>query len=128
MGLSLRWQGHRWPGDADPDFCTPEVSYAVAREVAIKAINVYHAQDVLDIQAVYSGRVGHYVQPNGRRYNFADPNEKTASITCPGMKRRGVRCRHKVSRGDLGPSIPKAERIAFVEELIARRPPAASGA
>ena len=120
LGLSLRWQRHRWPGQADPDFCLPEPSYAVAREVAIKALTVYHAESVVDIQAVYSGRTGSYRQPNGKLYHYADPSDHTVAITCPGMKRRGFRCNAHITRKALGRSIPKRDRQTFVEGLLAK--------
>ncbi len=120
LGLSIRWQAHRWAGDADPDFCVPEVSYAVAREIPIKAITVYHAKNVLDIQAVYSGRVGHAVMPNGKIWHYANPSDHTLAITCPGMKRRGFRCRTPITRKALGKSIPKRDRLEFVQGLLAK--------
>lgn len=121
LGLSLRWQRHRWPGEADPDFCTPEVSYAVAREVAIKAIAHYHAQSVLDIQAVYSGRWRCFETQKGREC-YADPSDHTVAITCPGMKRRGFSCNTAIGRKALGKRIPKRDRLAFVEGLMAKAP------
>lgn len=118
LGLSIRWQAHRWPGDADPDFCLPEVSYVVAREIAIKAVRVYHAQTYLDVQAVYSGRVGKSVTPNGNRYNFAAPTNQTARISCGGLAKRGIRCHDKLPADFLAPSMPLAARRKFVEGLL----------
>lgn len=118
MGLSLKWHAGKWTGNADPDFCTPEVSVVVAFAIAWIAVTRYHAESVLDIQAVYSGRTGHYIRPNGRKWYYADPNDHTQAITCPGMKKRGSSCNTPVSRKDLGQRLAKRDRAAFVEGLL----------
>lgn len=118
MGLSLRWHRDKWPGkDEDPMFCTPEVSAAVAHDILWRAVRRYNAANILELQAIYSGRWV-CTQWEGKRKCWAEPNGRTARLTCPGMAYRGFSCHTEITVKDLGRYIPKQDRRAFVAALL----------
>lgn len=118
MGLSLRWHADKWPGDADPAWCTPEASLAVARAIVRRAWVRYDAVDLLDVQAIYSGRWGCSTL-GGRRQCYADPSGRTRSIICGAMRRRGYSCHTKLKPGDFGKTIRKRDRAKWVDDMAA---------
>ena len=122
MGLSLRWHADKWPGrDEDPAFCTPEVSLAVAHAIVWRAFERYHAESLLDVQAIYGGRWECGVDPaTGARSCWADPNHRTESAVCSRMKAKGYSCHAILTEHDLGRKLPFGKRRAWVERLLGR--------
>jgi hypothetical protein len=114
MGLSTRWQASRWPGDADPDFCVPEVSFAVAHAIMWSAWRKYRARNILELQSVFGSGGGHCVDGKCR----PDVQGRHVKSICGRMKRRGFDCTTKLHAKDLGEWIPKAERQSWVAELV----------
>lgn len=110
MGLSLRWHADKWPGDPDPDFCTPEASLAVARAIVRRAWVRYSVADLLDVQAIYSGRWGCWASSSGKRSCVADPSGHTRAIICKAMRTRGYSCHTKLKASDFGAPIRKHRR------------------
>lgn len=59
LGLSVKWHGDKWPGgDEMPAFCTPEAAFLVGHAIALRAVEVYGAASLVEIQAVYGGGRG----------------------------------------------------------------------
>ena len=118
MGLSLKWQRKRWPGPGDPAFCDPVASLAVMRDIFWKAFKVYHAEDLVDVQAVISGRFDCYVL-NGKKTCLANPRGHTAAIMCgePLRKKHGFSCHTPLKASDFGPRVKVADRPAWVERM-----------
>lgn len=121
MGLSLKWHADKWPGrDEDPAFCTPEVSLAVAHAIVWRAVERYHAESLLDVQAIYGGRWSCNTTDTGERVCFADPGQTTVDSVCSRMRARGFSCYSLLTRADLGARIPRRERRAWALAAAAR--------
>lgn len=117
MGLSLRWQRDKWPGkDEDPMFCVPEVSAVVTLAIMRRAFVRYHAESIVDVQAIFGGRWRCGGEP---RRCWADVTPRTVSAICGRLKARGHSCWAPVSLADLGRPIPYRERRAFAERVRA---------
>lgn len=119
MGLSLIWHKDKWPGkDEDPAFCTPEASLIVAHAIVWRAFTRYHARNMVDAQAIYSGRW--YCARYGAtsRKCYADPSSRTRRLICGRMRDSGFSCNTKVTRADLGVKVHLNDRRAWVEEII----------
>jgi hypothetical protein len=126
MGLSLRWHADKWPGnDEDPAFCTPEVSVVVAHEIYWRAVTIYGADSIADIQAIYAGRfvcehhrqwawlarlpwIGPRLAPRlpTRRECRPAPTSKMEARICERMAARGYNCHSIVRESDLGKRVP----------------------
>lgn len=118
MGLSLRWHRNKWKGKADPDFCKPEVSFAVAHAIWWAAVLRYHARSPLDIQAVYEGKWDCMTDPKTqRRVCYAAPDGNTARNICGRMTKRGYSCHAQLGAKDLGRRIRKRDRTSWALAL-----------
>lgn len=119
MGLSLRWHRDKWPGkDEDPMFCRPEVSFAVAHAIMWAAVTRYHAANILEIQAVYSGKWDCWKDPKGRRQCRAAPTHRTVRSICSRMEMRGFSCYTPLTSKDLGHRIRRQDRRDWAEEVM----------
>jgi hypothetical protein len=117
MGLNLASHSDKWPGrDEVPMFCNPYASLIVAHAVVWRAVTAYHASDLLDVQAVYSGR-WYCTLEDGKRRCFADPNERTVRLICSRLEGRGSSCYAPLTRKDLGKRVPLRDRRAWVETM-----------
>lgn len=126
MGLSLRWQKDKWPGeDEDPMFCAPEVSAVVALAIFHRAFKKWKAQDLVDVQGIYGGHWECYnTYPSWskpvqkpERVCRARRNYRHVGGLCKRMKDRGFSCRTKITRKDLGRFIPRHERREFATNV-----------
>lgn len=127
LGLNLASHRGKWPGEADPDFCVPEVSTVVMAEVAWIAVIKYGAKNAVQIQAVVGGR-GHCdlvsLPGERRKYECSAPSHyqdarhrAQKAHLCNGMARRGFSCMAPISARDLGRRrLPKGQRLAFARE------------
>lgn len=137
LGLSVRWHADKLPGaDADPAFCTPEAAFVVAHSIAVRAVEVYHADDAVEIQAIFGGGLEHrrcervgvsawawrhpllgriarlFKLGRERVWCRTTPSSRTVRSVCSRM----AGCRDKLSRADLGEAVPPAERAAWAIE------------
>lgn len=131
MGLSLRATANKWPGDdEDPAYCTPEVSLIVAHEIVWRAVTVYNADSIADVQAIYGGRwrcmkvdrwrwitgvpiFGPLVArwfPQPERECMPAPTAATEARICDRMAARGYNCHARITTADLGRRIPLDQR------------------
>ena len=119
-GLSLRWHSDKWPGkDEDPMFCHPEVSALVTLAIMDRAFKRYHAENMVDVQAIFAGRwTCWYNTDLERRQCAADPSQRTINAICSRMEGRSHSCWTHVSRSDLGQPIPYSERREVAAKLI----------
>lgn len=122
MGLSLRWQKDKWPGDdEDPMFCSPEVSAIVALAIFHRALGKWKGQDLVDVQGIYGGHWECYnwfqTGDKPRRVCRARRNYRHVGGLCKRMKDRGFSCRTKITRKDLGRFIPRHERREFATNV-----------
>lgn len=134
MGLSLRATANKWPGhDEDPAYCTPEVSLVVAHEIVWRAVTVYNADSIADIQAIYGGRwrctktdrwrwitgvpmLGQLVArwfPGPERECMPAPTAATEARICDRMASRGYNCHARITTADLGRRIPLEQRRSW---------------
>ena len=134
MGLSVRWHAAKWPGPAE-DLCRPEVSFAVAHEIAHRAVSRYGAKTLVEVQAIYAGswRCRELGAPRwwrlvpglrwlaqivpARRECSPLVSPRVRRGTCSRMASRGHDCRTQISAEDLGPRVELGRRRAWVEEL-----------
>jgi hypothetical protein len=132
MGLSLRWHADKWPGtDEDPSFCTAEVSVLVAHEVYWRAVTRYHAETIVDLQAIFAGRFRcttvdrwgwlarawpsiAWVLPVAERECWPMPTARMTADVCERMAARGHSCWRRITVDDLGERVPLDERRAWV--------------
>ena len=122
MGLNLASHHDKWPGrDEDPAWCTPEASLIVAHAIVWRAVKRYHAESLLDVQAIYSGRWECNTDAAGVRRCFADPNERTVSAICSRMRGRGHSCYSLITPDDLGKRVQLGNRRAWVERVTRRQ-------
>ena len=122
MGLSLRWQKDKWPGDdEDPMFCSPEVSAVVALAVFHRAFKKYKAHDLIDVQGIYGGHwecwYQHFPNEKPKRLCRARRNYRHVGGLCKRMKARGFSCKKPITRRDLGKFISKRERREFAANV-----------
>lgn len=129
MGLSLRWHHDKWPGkDEDPAWCTPEASLITAHAIVWRAFDRYHAENALDIQAVYGQGGGDcFMQYNPKtrkekRVCYASPTNRTVKSICSRMKARGFSCYQRITKKDLGLKVPRSKRRAWVEQVLENLP------
>lgn len=123
MGLSKRWQSHRWPGkDEEPMFCQPEASAVVTQGLLFRAYDHYRARDVGGLQSIFAGKWFCF-RENGFRHCSPSQRYYSNGSLCSAMKARGFSCRAKITRSDLGRPLKLDERRAFVEEQIAKGAP-----
>jgi len=125
MGLSLRWNRGKWPGDdEDPMFCHPEVSALVALAYMHRAYRRYDAHTMLQIQAIYAGKWSCWTDeddPRGeRKVCRAMPTQRTAASICGRLQARGHSCHERIERSDLGRLVPLKDRRRVAAQLIAR--------
>jgi hypothetical protein len=131
MGLSTYWHRDKWPGDADPDFCTVEASELVALDIMRRAVTRYGAESIATIQAVYGGhtrcwsRAGLSWLANvpglrwlaqrfpARRECEPELTEPATSGICSRMRARGFSCWTRVNESDLGLEIPIEARRSW---------------
>ncbi|HVI00858.1 MAG TPA: hypothetical protein VM869_19205 [Enhygromyxa sp.] len=134
MGLSLRMTANKWPGDdEDPAYCTPEVSLVVAHEIVWRAVTVYGADSIADVQAIYGGRwrcvtadrwrwitgvpmLGRLVArwlPGPDRECMPAPTAATEARICERMDGRGYNCHALITIEDLGRRIPLEQRRSW---------------
>lgn len=118
MGLSLRWHAGKWPGEADPDFCRPEVSLLVAHAIWWRAVTRYQARTLVEVQAIYAGRWRCW-QEGERRVCRADPSHRGTRGICSRLKRRGFDCFHPIEPADLGRKHRRHERAELADQLAA---------
>lgn len=120
MGLSLRWHRDKWPGrDEDPQFCKPEVSFAVAHAVMWRAVTRYKATTLLEIQAIYEGRWFCFPHPTtGKPMCRATPTRRTRGNICGRMRTRGFSCDEPITRKDLGRKVDRARRRDWALSLF----------
>ncbi len=132
MGLSLRWHADKWPGDdEDPSFCTAEVSVLVSHEIYWRAVTRYHAETIVDLQAIFAGRFGcttvdrwgwltrawpmlAAVLPGAERECWPMPTQRMTADVCERMAARGFSCYRRITVDDLGERVPLDERRAWV--------------
>lgn len=120
MGLSLDWHKDKWPGtDEDPAFCTPEVSLITAHAVVWRAFDRYNARDLVDVQAIYSGRWSAGTDADGEKIYYAEPSARTYKIICGRMEKRGFSCTQKMTKKDLGKKVRYRDRRGWVETVLA---------
>lgn len=116
-GLGLGYIHHKkWPGPWD-DMCTPEYAHATARVIAQIAIDKYGAKNILDIQAVYAGRMGCV----GRTGDCPGWQQDMTSKICPRMAKRKFSCTTPITAKDFGVRVPYSERKLFAERVKAAR-------
>ena len=96
-GLALRWHWLKWGADADPGFCTPEVSTVVANMIMRRAVESYGARNLVEVQAVYSGAA----RCHAGSCVFSLSSRKEAGL-CSRLRSRGVGCYDPVTSADLG--------------------------
>lgn len=113
MGLSIPWHSNKWTGDADPDFCIPEVSAVVTLAIFRRAVKRYNAGNVLEIQAIFGGQWEH---KHGKAW--PRPTSRTVGSICSRMRRRDYSCYDRVDLKDLGRNIRLNERQSFVDSLM----------
>jgi len=119
MGLSLRWHKDKWPGeDEDPMFCHPEVSAIVALAIMHRAMERYKAKNIVEIQAIYSGKW--HCEGEGRDRKCSPKVSKRTINVCGRMSARGFDCWKTLTKNDLGRKIPFDERRDFVADMIAK--------
>lgn len=116
QGLSLASHARKWPGQADPDFCTPEVSFVVTHEILHRAVTHYGARNAWDVQAVFAGRFG-CVGDGSRGTCTAAEQDRTTSAICSRMAARGFDCYAPISARELGRRIPFDERQRWAWEV-----------
>ena len=107
-GLALRWHAGKWGADADPGFCSPEVSTVVAHELMRRAVERYGARNLVEVQAVYSGAA----RCHGGSCVFSLSSRKVAGL-CSRLRSRGVGCYDIVSPADLGRRLDPEELRAW---------------
>jgi hypothetical protein len=138
MGLSLRWHSGKWDGDdEDPAFCSPEVSVVVAHEIYWRAVTVYGADSIADIQAIFAGRfvcenVDHFAWlgrlpllgpvvarwlPGPVKDCRPDPTPEGEQDICERMAARGFNCHARVGASELGRRLSASERRQWAEGL-----------
>lgn len=131
MGLSVRWHARKLPGaDPDPAFCSPEASFMVGHAIAVRAVEVYGADDAVEIQAIFGGGRGSYSCARvgapvwwrhvpglswlleivgGRTECQATPQYRHVRSICDRMDT----CRSKIKREDLGELISPEDRVSW---------------
>jgi hypothetical protein len=132
MGLSLRWHADKWPGDdADPAFCTAEASVVVVHEIMWRAVTRYHAQTIVDLQAIFAGRFRcttvdrwgwlarawpsiAWVLPAAARECWPAPTARMVEDICERVRQRGHHCGRRITVDDLGLRVPLDERRTWV--------------
>lgn len=114
-GLSLRWHAGKWGADADPAFCTPEVSTAVAHELIWRAVTRYGASTLLEVQSVYAGAV----ERRGGAWLFTLSPRKRDGL-CRRLDAFGVDCRAPIGVEDLGRRLDADDRRAWALGLARR--------
>ena len=117
MGLSLRWHRNRWPGDADPDFCRPEVSFAVAHSIMWSAVRKFGARTAVEMQAIYAGSWSCYITRDDERVCRPMVRRNHVKSTCSRMKARGFSCHAKITAKDLGDRVRKRDRQSWAESV-----------
>jgi len=125
MGLSLRWNRQKWPGeDEDPMFCHPEVSALVALAYMHRAYRKYDAFTMLQIQAIYGGNWACWTDEGDpkreRKVCRATPTRRTAASICGRLRARGHSCLKRIERSDLGRLVPLKDRRRVAAQLIAQ--------
>lgn len=107
-GLALRWHAPKWGADADPGFCSPEVSTVVAHELMWRAVTRYGASNLVEVQAVYSGAA----RCHAGSCEFPLASRKIAGL-CSRLRKRGVGCYDRITVSDLGRRLGPEERRAW---------------
>jgi hypothetical protein len=152
LGLSRKWHRDKWPGDDElPAFCTPEAAFLVGHAIAMRAIVHYHAETLVEIQAVYGGGsswrrctdaglpawlrhfgLGWLVERTaGRRTCSVIPQRRHYAAVCDRLPVQI--CTAKISRADLGGRDDLLDRVgghwrvstagrAWALDLAARAP------
>lgn len=119
MGLMISAHHDKWPGDDEnPAFCWPEVSALVALEVMHRAVHNWHAGNLVEIQAIYSGRFRKIVLEDGTVLRA--PGRTTDPNLCARLARRGVSCLAPITAADLGRRVPKHRMREVAAELAAK--------
>jgi hypothetical protein len=104
-GLSLRWQAGKWGADADPAFCSPEVSAVVAHELVWRAVTRYEARNLVEVQSVYAGAV----ECREGRCRFTLSARRRRGF-CARLSGYGFDCSAPISTADLGRRLRQDER------------------
>jgi hypothetical protein len=107
-GLSLRWQAGKWGPDADPGFCSPEVSAVVAHELVWRAVTRYDAGNLVEVQSVYAGAV----ECRDGRCRFTLSARRRRGF-CARLSGYGFDCATPISVADLGRRLAPDERRAL---------------
>lgn len=131
--LSVKWAGDKLPGASpDPAFCLPEAAFAVGHAIAIRAVDVYGADDAVELQAVFGGGTGAYGCEDtipawwSSVPGLAWVRERFNRHTCrtaPKLRhvhsvcKRMAGCREKLSRADLGRALAPAERWPWAQRM-----------
>jgi hypothetical protein len=104
-GLSLRWHADKWGEDADPAFCTPEVSTVVAHELIWRAVTRFGARNLVEVQSVYAGAFE--CRAGACRFTLAGDRR---SGLCGRLRARGVSCWAPITERDLGRRLGAEDR------------------
>ncbi len=136
MGLDIRAHADKWPGEPDPDWCTPEASLVVAHEVWWRAVDRWGAASIPGIQAIYGA--GHGVCTASRpawwrhvpglawllryvpRRSCRPGPPRHRDRLCSRLRARGHSCAATVGPGDLGERLPYEARRAWAMERARR--------
>lgn len=134
MGLAVRWHAGKWPGPVE-DFCTPEVSFSVAHEIAHRAMSRYGASTIPEIQAIYAGswlcadtgapRWWRHIPGLRWLAELLPPGRECEPVvslrvrrgTCERLAKRGFDCLTQLEVEDLGARVEFGRRHAWVVSL-----------
>lgn len=104
-GLALRWHAGKWGDDADPGFCTPEVSTVVAHEIIWRAVTRFGARNLVEVQSVYAGAF----ECRAGDCKFTLSFSRRRGL-CERMASRGIDCWAMIDESDLGRRLSDRDR------------------
>ncbi len=129
MGLGIRPHQDKWPGDPDPDWCTPEASLVVAHEESWRAADHWGARSIPGIHAIYGAGVGgcsalrpmwwRHVPGLAQLLRFVPRRSCRPGLPrhrprlCSRLRARGHSCAATIGPEDLGRRLPLEERRAW---------------